>query len=89
MMRWVFRSIEVGGTVYYISFQPVLHNWRTKGCGIYCPVCGMMYVNNNLLLIEKCSPRSDDSGFPLSLSDYPLPHTTMYIVNKNILSVIK
>ena len=25
----------------YFSFQPVLHNWCNKGCGMCYPVCGM------------------------------------------------
>ena len=27
----------------YFAFQPVLHNWRNKGCGIYYPVWGDAY----------------------------------------------
>ena len=27
----------------YFSFQPVLHNWCNKGCGMCYPVCGMMH----------------------------------------------
>ena len=48
------------------SFQPVLHNWRNKGCGMYYPVCGMMHIKESLLLIGKSS-LCGGSGFPLSL----------------------
>ena len=29
----------------YYSFQPVLHDWCNKGCGMCYPVCGMMHIN--------------------------------------------
>ena len=28
----------------YFSFQPVLHDWCNKGCGMRYPVCGMMHI---------------------------------------------
>ena len=28
----------------YFSFQPVHHDWCTKGCGMCYPVCGMMNI---------------------------------------------
>ena len=28
----------------YFLFQPVLHNWCNKGCGMYYPVCGKMHI---------------------------------------------
>ena len=51
----------------YFSFQPVLHDWCNKGCGICYPVCGMVHVKEPLLLIGKSSP-CGGSGFPLTLS---------------------
>ena len=51
----------------YFSFQPVHHNWCTKGCGMCYPVCGMMHIKEPLLLIGKSSP-CGGSRFPLSLS---------------------
>ena len=51
------------------SFQPVLHDWCNKGCGMYYPVCGMMHIKEPLLLIGKSS-LCGGSGFPLSLSDW-------------------
>ena len=53
----------------YFSFQSVLHDWCTKGCGMFYPVCGMMHIKEPLLLIGKSSP-SDSSGFPLLLSEW-------------------
>ena len=28
----------------YFLFQPVLHDWCNKGCGMCYPVCGMMHI---------------------------------------------
>ena len=47
----------------YFSFQPVLHEWCNKGCGMCYPVCGMVHIKEPLLLIEKSSPFSGGSGF--------------------------
>ena len=51
------------------SFQPVLHDWCNKGCGMYYPVCGMTHIKEPLLLIGKSSP-CGSSRFPLSLSEW-------------------
>ena len=32
----------------YFSFQPVLHNWYNKGCGMCYPVCGMVHIKQTL-----------------------------------------
>ena len=53
----------------YFSFQPVLHDWCNKGCGMCYPVCGMMHIKQPLLLIGKSSP-CGGGGFPLSLSEW-------------------
>ena len=53
------------------SFKPVLHDWCNKGCGMSYPVCGMMHINELLLLIDKSS-LCGDSGFPFSLSEWSL-----------------
>ena len=50
----------------YFSFQPVLHDWCNKGCGMCYPVCGMMHIKEPLLLIGKSSI-CGSSGFLLSL----------------------
>ena len=50
----------------YFSFQPVLHDWCNKGCGLGCPVCGMVHIKEPLLLIGKSSP-CGRNRFPLSL----------------------
>ena len=46
------------------SFQPVLHDWSNKGCGMCHPVCRMEHIKEPLLLIGKSSP-CGGSGFPL------------------------
>ena len=56
----------------YFSFQPVLHSWHTKGCGMCNPVCGTVHIKDPLLLIGKSSPCSGNSGYPLSLSERSL-----------------
>ena len=53
----------------YFSFQPVVHDWCNKGCGMCYPVCGMMHIKEPLLLIGKSSP-CGSSGFLLSLSEW-------------------
>ena len=69
MVHWVVRSILLGGLMGYFSFQPVLNNWFNKESGICCPDYGMVHIKDLLLLIEKSSPFSDNSGFPLLLSE--------------------
>ena len=59
-------------------YQKKLHDWCNKGRGTCYPVCGMVLIKEPLLLIGKSSP-CDDSGFPLSLSEwsftiYPTPY---------------
>ena len=53
----------------YFSFQPVLHDWCTKGSGVCNPLCGMVHIKEPLLLIGKSRP-CGGSGFPLSLSEW-------------------
>ena len=52
----------------YFSFQPVLHDWCNKGCGMCYPVSGMVHIKEPLLLMGNSSP-CGSSGFPLSLSE--------------------
>ena len=49
----------------YLLLQPVLHDKCNKGCGMGCPVCGMVHIKEPLLLIGKSIPCSGDSGFAL------------------------
>ena len=49
----------------YFAFQPVVHNWSMKGCGMCCPICGKVRIKDPLLLIGKSS-LCGDSGFPLN-----------------------
>ena len=72
MVRWVVASILHGvDPLSYFSFQPVLHDWFNKGRGMCYPVCGMVHIKEPLLLIDKSS-LCGDSGFPFSLSEWPL-----------------
>ena len=68
----------------HFSFQPVLHDWFNKRCGMCYPVCSMMHIKEPLLLIGKSS-LCGGSGFPLSLCEwsftiYPTPHNRKYNV---------
>ena len=72
MVRWVVGSIIHGvDPLSYFSFQPVLHDWCNKGCGMCYPVCGMVHIKDPLLLIDKSS-LCGGSGFPFSLSEWSL-----------------
>ena len=72
MVRWVVGSILHGvDPLSYFSFQPVLHDWCNKGCGMCYPVCGMVHIKEPLLLIDKSS-LCGVSGFPFSLSEWSL-----------------
>ena len=50
-------------------FLVLEYDWSNKCRGMCYPVCGMMYIKEPLLLIEKSIPCSG-SGFPLSLSEW-------------------
>ena len=72
MVRWVVGSILHGvDPLSYFTFQPVLHDWCNKGCGMCYPVCGMVHIKEPLLLIDKSS-LCGSSGFPFSLSEWSL-----------------
>ena len=40
----------------YFLFQPVVHEWCNKGCGMCYPVYGIVHIKEPLLLIRKSSP---------------------------------
>ena len=68
------------------SFQPVLHDWRNKCCGMCYPVYGIVHIKEPWLLLGKSSP-CGDSGFPLSLSEWssticPTPNVLSASLNK-------
>ena len=67
----VDKVAAVGIFSHYFSFQPVLHAWCNKGCGMCYPVYGMVHIKEPLLLIGNSRPCSG-SGFPLSLSEWSL-----------------
>ena len=37
----------------YFSFQPVIHDWCTKGRGMCYPVCGMVHIKKNHAANQK------------------------------------
>ena len=72
MVRWVVGSIlHWVDPLNYFAFQPVLHDWCNKGCGMCYPVCGMVHIKEPLLLIDKSS-LCGSSGFPFSISEWSL-----------------
>ena len=87
MVRWVVGSIlHKVDPLSYFSFQPVLHDWCNKGCGMCYPVCGMVHIKEPLLLIGKSSLYGV-SGFPLSLSKWSFTIClTPYNRKQNVLS---
>ena len=54
----------------YFSFQPVPHEWYNKGCGMCCPVSGVVYYKDPLLIIEQVAHVVAAAGFALSLSEW-------------------
>ena len=47
---------------------------------MFYPVCGMVHINETLLLFGKSSPCSGGSGFPFSLSLYSTAYNRKYKV---------
>ena len=73
MVRWVVGSILHGvDPLSYFSFQPVLHDWCNKGRGMCYPVCGMVHIKEEPLLLIDKSSLCGGSGFPFSLSELSL-----------------
>ena len=63
MVRWVVGSILLGvDPLSYFLFQPVLHDWCKKGCGMCYPVCVVVHIKEPLLLIGKSSPCDYQNG---------------------------
>ena len=69
----VFAHGTMGHRINFL-FQPVLHNWCNKGCGICHYVCGMVHIKDSLLLIEKSSSSSDGSRFFYRYLNGPTPY---------------
>ena len=70
---------------------PPIHtiDWCNKGRGMYYPVCGMMHIEEPLLLIEKSS-LCGGSGFISYYLSGPLPYVRRHItVNKCVECVVK
>ena len=75
------------GPFIYFPFQSVHHDWINKGIGVYYPVCGIEQIKDPLLLIEKNSPCSGGSRFPLLLAEWsfticPMPYKCVECVVK-------
>ena len=60
-------------------FQPVLHDWYNKGCGMCYHVCGMMHIKYLLLLTEDSSPIVAAEGFLYGYLNGPLPYVRHHI----------
>ena len=84
IVQWVVGSIIHDRLIelFLFSFQPVLHDWCNKGCGMCYPICGMMHIKEPLLLIRK------SSRFPLALFEWSFTIClTPYNRKQNVLSV--
>ena len=57
----------------YFSFQPVLHDWYNKGCGMCYPVCGIVHIKEPLLQSEKVA-HVVAAGFLSRYLSGPLPY---------------
>ena len=55
-----------GGPIELFSYEPILHDWCNKGCGMCYPVFGMVQIKEPLL-IGKSSTCSGSSGFPVTV----------------------
>ena len=54
MVRWVVGSILHGvDPLSYFSFQPVLHDWCNKGCGMCYPVCRIVHIKYPIAANQK------------------------------------
>ena len=56
----------------YFSFQPVFYDWCNKSRGLCHPICGIVHIEEPLLLSEKRSPCS--GGRVFFSSDYLSGH---------------
>ena len=57
----------------HFSFQPVLHDWRNKGRGMYYPVCGMMHIKEPCCYSERVAYVAA-AGFLSRYLSGPLPY---------------
>ena len=77
------RRIDPSGSepINYFSFQPVLHDWCNKGCGMCYPVCGMLHIKEPLLLIGVAHVAA--TGFLSHYLSGTLPYVRRHItINK-------
>ena len=77
--NWLLKYRNKHNKVYYtlthdLWFQPVLHNWFNKDCGMNYPVCGMMHIKHPLLLIEKVASEVMCFLSPSGLTYVPTPN---------------
>ena len=64
-----------GGPIELFLIQPVLHNWCNKGHGMCYPVCGMMHIKqNHVLLISERVAHVAAAGFLSHYLNGPLPY---------------
>ena len=54
----------------YFSFQPVLHDWCNKGCGMCYPVCNDAYKSTLAVNRKERVAYVGAAGFPLSPSEW-------------------
>ena len=68
LLNGLSDQFHLVGPLVYFSFQPMLHNWCYKGCGMYYPVRGRciyiyIYIYDPLLLIRIVAHKVAATGF--------------------------
>ena len=47
----------------YFPFQPVVHNWSIKGCGMCCHVCGKVHIKDPFCCLSERVAYVSIAGF--------------------------
>ena len=55
VVRWLVRSIPPEGPIDLTLVLASAPSRFNKGHGMYCPVCGMVYIKDRLMLFGKTS----------------------------------
>ena len=63
------HDVEISDLSHWNWLISLDHDWCNKGRGMCCPVCGMVHMEQPLLLIGKSSP-CGGGGFPILLSEW-------------------
>ena len=74
----------INSSLSYFSFQPVLHDWYSKGCSVCSAV---LHIKDPLLLVRKSSSCNCGSRFPQAVPEWSFTLCLMpYNHKKNVWS---